>query len=437
MQKVIDIIYLAVAKLVLYEYNARQHTQKQIRQLANWIKQVGFINPIIVDRNNIVVAGHARLRAALLLDLKTVPCIRVDDLSDDEVRAYRLADNKLAEIATWDDPLLRCELEVLSKMDLEFDIECTGFELPEIEGILHIEENSNSSEENVIPTVPNQPISQIGDIYRLGDHKVACGDMRDAELTRRVMSQLSASVVVTDPPYNVSITDHARSNGKHQHTDFLMAVGEMTDEEYVQFLLVVFTLLKRFSRRGALFYIFIDWRHLPDLFQATHDLFAEMINLCVWNKSNGGMGSFYRSKHELIGVFKHGKAPHINNVQLGKYGRDRTNVWDYPGLSSFSKDRDAELARHPTPKPIALIKDILLDASHRGNVVLDGFLGAGSTLMACEQVHRCCVGIELDPKYVDVTLKRWMDYTGEEPIHIDSGLTFTELAQKRSPAKGV
>ena len=233
------------------------------------------------------------------------------------------------------------------------------------------------------------------------------------------------------------IAGHVRGKGKDQFENFAMASGEMTTDEFTQFLVLSFLNLKKVCKEGSLFYLFCDWRMLKELFAATDELFTDMLNLCVWNKNNGGMGSFYRSKHELIGVFKHGKAPHINNVQLGKFGRDRCNVWDYPGVSSFGKDRDEALAMHPTVKPVAMLKDILLDASKPNDIVVDGFLGSGSTLIASEKVRRRCFGIEIDPRYVDVILTRYRNDTGDEPIHVESGLTFSELSARRSPAKGV
>ena len=268
-------------------------------------------------------------------------------------------------------------------------------------------------------------------------HRVGCGDCRDPAFIKQLFKRSKASICITDPPYNVPIAHHVRGKGRHQFDEFAMARGEMTSDEFTQFLLLSFLNLKKVCKEGSLFYVFMDWRHLKELLSATDDLFSDMLNLCVWNKSNGGMGSLYRSKHELIGVFKHGKAPHINNVQLGKFGRDRTNVWDYPGVSSFGKDRNEALSMHPTVKPVPMLADILLDASRPNDIVVDNFLGSGSTLMAAEKVHRRCFGLEIEPRYVDVILQRYRNETGDEPIHADSGLTFTELANRRSSAKGV
>lgn len=436
MQKIVDITYIEISKLVLYERNARQHSQQQIQQLARWIKQVGFINPIIIDSKNVIIAGHGRLLAAISLNLTTVPCICVDKLSQTEVRAYRLADNKLSENATWDTELLTVELKSLEEIEVNFDFDSLGFDAIEIDGLLHHKDDEDSVEEP-IPDIPQSPITITGDIFHCGPHRVGCDDCRDQAFIKQLFKRSKASICITDPPYNVPISGHVRGKGNYQFEDFAMACGEMSSEEFSQFLLLSFLNLKKACKEGSLFYLFCDWRMLKELFSATDELFTDMLNLCVWNKSNGGMGSFYRSKHELIGVFKHGKAPHINNVQLGKFGRDRTNVWDYPGVSSFGKDRDEALAMHPTVKPVSMLKDILLDASKPNDIVVDNFLGSGSTLIAAEKVRRRCFGVEIEPKYVDVILQRYINETGNQPIHIESGLTFTELALMRSPAKGV
>lgn len=239
-------------------------------------------------------------------------------------------------------------------------------------------------------------------------------------------------MIITDPPYNVPIDGHARGLGKTKHADFAMAYGEMDAEVFTYFLTESLGQLARCSGDGALHYVFIDWRHLYELLSATHKVYDEYINLCIWAKTNGGMGSFYRSQHELIFVFKHGKAPHLNNVQLGEYGRYRTNVWSYPGVNAFGPERDEALTMHPTVKPVQLVADAILDATHRNDIVLDGFLGSGTTLIAAEQTGRIGYGIEIDPRYVDVALQRWMALTGEMPTLALTKQTFDEAAANRS-----
>ncbi len=426
----VKISYLATSDLIGYENNPKQHPDSQIRSLRKSIENFGFINPIVIDEHHRIVAGHGRWQAACELKLNTVPCIQVNHLSEAQVRAYRIADNKLAENAEWDSSLLTVELAFLQNLDVNYDFDTLGFDAIEIDTHLHHPtEVSRDDNLDYLPTPSRRPVSQTGDVFHLGPHRVGCGDCRDAVFLRRLMKNSRASVCITDPPYNVSIPGNARGTGGHD--DFMMASGEMSVDEFRQFLSLSLLNLKRVTQDGSLFYVFMDWRHLRELFAATDGLFTEMINLCVWNKSNGGMGSFYRSKHELIGVFKHGRAPHLNNVQLGKFGRDRCNVWDCPGLSSFGKNRESELAMHPTVKPVALLKDILLDCTKPNDIVIDGFLGSGSTLMAAERTRRRCFGVEIDPGYVDVILQRFLEATGTEPVHVSTGMTYSQLCTDR------
>lgn len=425
-----------VSSVIIKEYgsNAKIHSAQQISQIKKSISNFGMVNPILLDENNTIIAGHGRFLALKSLAYKKVPCIYIDHLTKEQINAYRLADNKLAENASWDTELLSIELKSLSEIEVNFDFDTLGFDAIEIDSLLHHKDEYRAEES--LPNIPHCPITQTGDIFHCGPHRVGCGDSRDQTFLKQLFKQSKASICITDPPYNVPITGHVRGKGKDQFAEFAMASGEMSSDDFTQFLLLSFLNLKKVCKDGSLFYLYCDWRMLKALFAATDDLFTSMLNLCVWNKSNGGMGSFYRSKHELIGVFKHGKAPHINNVQLGKFGRDRCNVWDYPGVSSFGKDRDEALSIHPTVKPVAMLKDILLDASKPNDIVVDGFLGSGSNLIAAEKVRRRCFGVEIEPKYVDVILQRYMNETGDEPIHTESGLTFTELTKKRSSAKG-
>ena len=435
MKNNLSIQYVSTDIIKEYSTNAKTHNCKQINQIAKSIQAYGMLNPILLDENNTIIAGHGRYHALKKLGYQSIPCLHAKHLSDAQIQAYRIADNKLAENSDWDSELLSIELKSLQELDINFDFDTLGFDSVEIDQLLH-DRGDQSYTEEPLPDIPHNPVSQTGDIFHCGPHRVGCGDCRDQAFLKSLFKRSKAGIAITDVPYNVPITNHVRGKGKHQFDEFAMASGEMSPDEFVQFLTLSFLNLKKFSQEGSLFYLFIDWRHLKELFAATDDLFTDMLNLCVWNKSNGGMGSLYRSKHELIGVFKHGKGPHINNVQLGKFGRDRSNVWDYPGVSSFGKDRDDALTMHPTVKPVPMLADILLDASRPNDIVVDGFLGSGSTLMAAEKVHRRCFGVEIEPKYVDVILTRYLNETGDEPIHIESGLTFSELSNRRSSAKG-
>ena len=428
---------LPISALTPYERNARTHTKKQIRQIAESINQFGFVNPILIDRENHIIAGHGRVLAAQSLDMNSVPTICLDHLSDAEKRAYIIADNRLAELAGWDKDILAIEFQHLMAMDLDFDIELTGFNLAEIE--IAIDPPESELEEPAIPDLPDLSavISQIGDLWILGDHRVYCGDARNVQTYTALLGNEKVRMQFTDPPYNVPIDGHVSGLGEVQHEDFAMACGEMTEAEFTAFLITVLSLGARHSVDGALHYICMDWRHLLELLNAGHSVFDEYLNLCVWNKTNGGMGSLYRSKHELVLVFKHGTAAHINNVQLGKYGRYRTNVWDYAGMSSMGADRLDNLAMHPTVKPLALVADVLRDASHRGDLVLDAFGGAGSTLLAAELTGRKARLIEIDPRFVDVTIRRWQQETGGTALLHATGQTFEEVREARLGNKEV
>jgi DNA modification methylase len=421
---------VAVSSLRPYARNPRTHTKKQIRQIADSIRTFGWTNPILVDAEGGVIAGHGRLEAAKLLGIEHVPTIRLEDMSEAQKRAYVIADNRLAEIAGWDDDLLAVELQALCEIDLDFDIEITGFEMADIDTLIAGLNGANEGDEvdrlpDIDETAP--PITRLGDLWLLGRHRLLCADATKAESYARLLAGEQAQMVFTDPPYNVPIDGHVCGLGSVKHTEFAMASGEMSETEFTGFLETVLGQLAAHSVNGAIHFVCMDWRHLYELLTAGRAVYSEIKNLCVWNKTNGGMGSLYRSKHELVVVFKAGKGPHINNVELGVHGRYRTNVWDYAGINTFGKDRDAELAMHPTVKPVALVEDAILDCSRRGGIVLDAFSGSGTTIIAAERSARRGFGLELDPKYIDATLKRFRALTGEEPVHADSGLTLGEL----------
>ncbi len=424
----LDICYRAVGELSLSPRNARTHSAEQIKQVANSVAQFGFINPIVIDSHNSIVAGHARLMAAKRLGIPTVPCIEVDHLSEDELRAYMLADNKIAENAGWDEDLLRVELEYLTTIDLNFDVDLTGFSIAEVDILLGAADQATSEEVDIDTLTPvSEPITQPGDIWQLGLHRLACGDCRDASLLHQLFGEETAHMVFADPPYNVKIQGHVSGLGQNQHPEFAMASGEMTEDEFSEFLHQACSTLAKFSAEGSLHYICMDWRHLQQLLRVGDSVYDELINLCIWAKTNGGMGSLYRSQHEMIPVFKKGKGAHLNNVKLGKDGRYRTNVWTYPGVNTFSQDRQQALAIHPTVKPTQLVADAILDVTKPGQIVLDGFIGSGTTLLAAEKTSRRCYGVEIDPGYVDVALRRWIDLTDARPVNLTTGEPYQEL----------
>jgi len=419
-----------VSNLRPYANNPRTHSPKQIAQIAESIKTFGFTNPILVDHENGVIAGHGRLEAAKKLGISDVPVICLEDMSKAQKRAYILADNKLAENAGWDRETLAIELQGLLEMDLGFEITTTGFEMGEIDVLIGELAGVEADEADLIPDINETaaPVTQLGDLWALGTHRLLCGDALQVKSYERLLDGEKAELVFTDPPYNVKIDGHVSGLGKQSHNEFAMASGEMSEAEFTQFLEAVFRNLAHSSMDGAIQYICMDWRHLYELLCAGREAYSEFKNLCVWTKINGGMGSLYRSQHELVAVFKSGSASHINNVDLGRHGRYRTNVWAYAGMNGFQAGRDEALAMHPTVKPVALVEDAILDCSNRGGIVLDAFAGSGTTIIAAERAGRRGYGIELDPHYADVTLMRFRDLTGQEPVHMESGLTFSELS---------
>ena len=426
-----------ISLLKPYPTNPRTHTRKQIRQIAELIRTFGWTNPVLVDADGRIIAGHGRVEAAKLLGTPHVPVLRIEDLTEAQIKAYVIADNKLAELAGWDTEILANELQLLSELNLDFDIEVTGFEMGEIDVL--IETKGQTTEPDPADDIPEideakTPVSLLGDVWLLGPHRLACGNALSNESYSLLMGDSRAQMVFTDPPYNVSIKGILAANGKVKHPEFFMASGEMSLEEFVAFLACALGHHATYSQQGAIHFICMDWRHLGELLRAGEAVYSELKNLCVWKKTNAGMGSFYRSQHELVFVFRHGNGPTINNVQLGTYGRNRTNVWEYAGQNVVTSERMQALIMHPTVKPVRLVADAILDCSKRGGLILDGFAGSGTTIIAAEQTGRIACALELDPHYVDVAILRWKKLTGEAARHEDTGLTFADMARRREGA---
>lgn len=419
-----------IKDLVPYKNNARTHSDKQIRQIAQSITEYGWTNPILIDAQNNIISGHGRVAAAAILGLTEAPVIEISHLSEAKRRAYIIADNRLAELAGWDDDILALELAEIQVLDSSFNIELTGFNIPQIDVLIEKSKANKTAKEDegIEALMPDgRPVSVVGDLWRAGQHMVLCGDALDPASYTKVLGNEKAQMVCIDAPYNVKIEGHVCGAGNVHHQEFVMASGEMSPVEFTDFLRRTTSNLIHFSIDGSIHFIFMDWRHMRELLAATES-YAEMKNLCVWNKTNGGMGSLYRSKHELAFVFKNGAAPHINNVELGTHGRYRTNVWDYAGVNTFRENRMEELKMHPTVKPVEMIKDAILDCSNPRGIILDCFGGSGTTLIAAEMVRRRACLIELDPRYVDCTLRRFQKLTGEKAVHVATGKTFDELA---------
>jgi DNA modification methylase len=411
--------------------NARKHTKAQIRALAKSIEAFGFLAPILADRDGNILAGHARYEAAKLRGLTCVPVIFVDHLTEAQARAYMLADNRHTDLSDWDEASLAVELKGLRDLALDFDIEATGFEAPEIDfRIQSLEENVGDSDDD-FEVSPGPAVSELGDGWILGDHKICCGDALESASYVALMAGAKASAIFSDPPYNVPIDGHVSGKGKVHHREFPMARGEMSAGDFITFLTSAATSICQHTLPGALLYLCMDWRHTGEILAAGASADLALLNVCVWVKPNGGMGSLYRSRHEFIFVFKNGTEPHRNNVQLGRFGRNRTNVWNYTGANSFARrgtKRGIEI--HPTVKPVLMVSDAILDCTRKNDIVLDPFLGSGTTLLAAERTGRRCYGMELDPLYVDAALERWQRMTGRKATN-SFGETFDFVKAKR------
>ena len=433
----LEVTYLPITDLKPNPQNPRVHNEKQVRQIAQSIEAFGFNVPILVDDRHNVVAGHGRLLAAQKLGWKSVPVIRLNHLSESQYSAFLIADNRLTENSSWDDRLLGEQLKVLSELELDFDLEVTGFEVAEIDVLIDgLEPLDEPDPDDRLPAIEGSAISEIGDLWQLGKHRVLCGNSLDPESYKRLLDGTKVDLVITDPPYNVVIDGHASGLGKARHREFAMASGEMSIGEFTEFLRKVMTLARKNSQPGSFAYYFMDWRHMNQILAAGLDVYGDLMNLCVWAKNNAGMGSFYRSAHELIFLFKNGNASHRNNIQLGKFGRYRTNVWNYPSANTFSRsgpDGDL-LALHPTPKPVSLVGDAIKDSTVRGASILDPFLGSGTAVIAAERTGRVCYGLELDPLYVDTLIRRWQRRTKREALHVESGETFAIRETRKSSA---
>ena len=426
------IVYRDIDKLQPDSKNPRVHSEKQIQQVARSIEAFGFNVPFLVDRKLKLIAGHGRLAACKLLGINKVPTICLDHLTEEQIRAFMIADNRLTENADWDDRLLGEQLKALSEVKLDFSLEATGFEMAEID--LMIEGLASPTEAEAADTLPTMsspvPVTKPGDLWLLGRNRLICGDALGGQAYQGLMDDRLAAAVFIDPPYNDPIDGYVTGFGKVHHAEFAMASGEMTEAEFTEFLSKTFANLKIASVPGSIHFVCIDWRHLKELLAAAERTYAELKNVCVWVKDSGGQGSFYRSQHELVFVFKSGKTKHTNNVQLGKYGRYRTNIWQYPRVNSHcSKSEEPDLQLHPTVKPVAMVAEAIMDCTARGEIILDAFLGSGTTLVAAERVGRLCYGIELDPTYVDLAVRRWQAYTGNTARHAKSKRSFNDLEE--------
>ena len=419
--------YIATALLQTYSRRMRRHAQSKIRRLAKFIEKSGVVMPLLIDKDNFIILGNARFEALKLLGIDPIPVIRVTHLDETMIRALILADNQFAINAEWYKEALREELNYLAPLILELGLELVdlGFETPQIDLIIGDKDFTGADE--LAPT--DAPVvTKAGYVLLLGRHKLICGDARDENVYVTLMGGETAAMIFADLPYNVPIDGHVSGKGAIQHKEFVMASGEMSPEEFISFMATIFTLLMRFSKDGSIHFHCMDWRHSLEILTAAKQTGYSYINMPVWVKHTGGMGSLYRSQHELVHAFKSGTAPHINNVMLGKFGRNRTNVWNYEGANSFRAERKEDLTLHSTPKPVDMVADAIKDCSNRNDIVLDPTAGSGTVVIAAERTGRVARMIEIDAAYCDVIVRRWQNCTGQKAVLASTGQTFDELA---------
>ena len=429
-------IMMNVRNLRPNKRNSRTHSKKQIGQITKSILRFDFTCPILADENSYIICGHGRWQAAIELNLKKVPVVVISGLNDAEKRALALADNKIAQNSGWDREKLAAELGELATLLPQFnlDLDITGFEPAEFDALVADFGASDQDPIDEPAKLALLPISRKGDFWLLGHHRLLCGDASVEADMRTLMGSERGAMVFADPPYNVRITPIV-GRGKVKHREFASAFGEMSPDEFTNFLARTLSLAAQCSTDGSIHFVCMDWRHLSEALDAGKRVYAELKNMIVWVKTNAGQGSFYRSQHEHILVFKNGDGPHQNNIELGRHGRSRSNVWTYAGVNSFRAGRMDELSIHPTVKPVALVADAMRDCPRRGDIILDPFIGSGTTILAAERVGRRGYGIEIDPQYVDAAIRRWQDFTKRDVVLKGTGQTFDEVAVARSPAK--
>lgn len=431
----LQIVWLRVDEIDEAPRRIRKPVQTQIVAVRRSIERYGNRIPILVQAKSAggrheVIDGHTRLAAARLIGAREVPCLVVGDLPEAEIRRLALSLNRLQERGAWDRTELR--LEIGDLIALDDDYELPGFDVAEIEALLLDDEGADSDPADDLSGLGGDEgvVTRESDLWHLGTHRILCGSARDAGSYDRALTGATVDAIWTDPPYNVKINGHVRLQGQG-FAEFREASGEMTRDEFIAFLSETLGRAAAHLKPGGVLFVCMDWRHLSELDAALAALGLTLLNICVWVKPHPGQGSLYRSQHEFVVVARKPGARHRNNVQLGVHGRSRSNVWTYAGATGGRADGDDDFAAHPTVKPIRLIRDALLDVTIPGELVLDPFAGAGSTILAAERARRCCVATEIEPAYVDVAVRRWQAMTGEEAIHARTGQSFAAVAASR------
>ena len=425
----LNIVYVPIARIAEAKRRVRIKDAVQIQKVAASIAKFGVVVPLIVDQAWHIVHGHTVYEAARTLGLSELPVVILDHLQPHELRLLSIALNRLAETGTWDEEVLRVEVEEL--IELGEDLVVSGFALAEIDCLLLDDESEAAPEPEIKPPLLSTAISQPGDLWRLGEHYLFQGDARASESYGAIMQTGErARIVLTDTPYNVPNAGHVTT--LPQHREFAMAAGEMSRDAFAEFLKAWLVASSAHVMDGGLVATFIDWRSVELVLCCGRELGFNLLNLVVWGKANAGQGSFWRSQHELLPIFKKGNAAHLNNIELGRHGRWRSNLWAYPGASTLGSEARDGLTFHPTVKPRAMLEDALLDVSQRGEIVIDPFCGSGSTLLAAETTGRLCRAIEIDGLYCDLTLRRWQELTGQEALLVATGESFGSIAQRNS-----
>jgi len=416
-----------IGELKVSPHRTRTTTPEQLERLIKSIGTLGINRPLLV-RAGEIIDGHVCLEAARRMGLAQVPVIDCDHLSAIEARQLRLALNRTAETGQWDLGQLKIELAELIELDV--DLSATGFTLEEQDIILLDDE---AADEDTPVAGPEVVVSRLGDLWQLGDHRIVCGSALDEDVLAVLLGDTAVHAIIADFPYNVAISGNVSGLGKTHHGEFVMASGEMDVAQFSQFLADSVAVSVTRLVPGGVMFGWMDWRSIHLLYAAGFAAGLDLLNLVVWYKESGGMGGFYRSAHELIAVFCKGDTPRVNNIRLGKHGRDRTNVWSMPGANRRGSSANAMLASHATPKPVELCVDAILDVTRRGDAVLDPFLGSGTTLIAAEKTGRRGFGIELDPKFVDVAVRRWQALTGVPAVLVGSDESFAAVEAARNP----
>ena len=423
--------YINPAEITVPRRRHHNHSKALIKKLAAGIDRTGPVIALTVDEDLGLVLGHDRLEAMLLLGLDLVPVVRVAHLTEEQLQLFRLFEERIANEFEWDDQALALTFAELKLAEPELNLTDSGFSIGEIDSRIGNAQTKalNDLDDALEPDFQREPISHTGELWICGQHRLLCGDSTDPAVIENLLGGAHVTQVIADLPYNLPTKAFSSGN----HSNFGAAAGEMSGEEFTRFIRKFFIAALPHLRDGALLYTFMDWRHILELLIGAEAAGLAYKQLLVWAKSVPGMGSFYRSAHELVGVFKYGDAPAANNIELGKHGRNRSNVLSYPGVMA-SGGRGRALAMHPTVKNIALIADLMLDASAPGDAILDSFGGSGTTMIAAEKMGRVAYLCELSPRFVDVTLERWRGLGLGEPILAETGQTFVEVTAERQAA---